>query len=39
VDLATDESCATAVAKLQRHHPGVEMGRTTALRLLHQHGA
>jgi len=39
VDLATDESCAKAVAKLERHHPGVEMGRTTALRLLHEHGA
>jgi hypothetical protein len=39
VDLATDESCAKAVAKLARHHPGVEMGRTTALRLLHEHGA
>jgi hypothetical protein len=38
VDLATDESCAKAVSKLQRHHPGVEMGRTTALRLLHEHG-
>ena len=39
VDLATDEACAKAVSKLQRHHPGVEMGRTTALRLLHEHGA
>ncbi len=39
VDLATDESCAKAVAKLERHHPGVEMGRTTALRFLHEHGA
>ena len=39
VDLATDESCGNAVAKLARHHPGVEMGRTTALRLLHKHGA
>ena len=38
VDLATDESCGKAVAKLQRHHPGVEMGRTTALRQLHEHG-
>lgn len=38
VDLATDESCAKAVAKLARHHPGVDMGRTTALRLLHEHG-
>ena len=38
VDLATDESCAKAVDKLERHHPSVEMGRTTALRLIHQHG-
>ena len=38
VDLAADEPCGKAVAKLARHHPGVEMGRTTALRLLHQHG-
>ncbi|MCP4591274.1 MAG: hypothetical protein GY842_11040 [bacterium] len=38
VDLATDESCGKAVAKLERHHPGVEMGRTTALRLIHDHG-
>jgi hypothetical protein len=39
VDLGADESCEKAVAKLARHHPGVNMGRTTALRLLHQHGA
>ena len=38
VDLASDESCGKAVAKLTRHHPGVEMGRTTALRMLHEHG-
>ena len=38
VDLATDESCGKAVEKLARHHPGVEMERTTALRLLHRHG-
>jgi len=38
VDLATDESCGKAVAKLERHHPGVEMERTVALRLLHEHG-
>ncbi len=38
VDLASDESCAKAVAKLERHHPGVQMGRTTALRFLHEHG-
>jgi hypothetical protein len=39
VDLAADESCGKAVAKLARHHPGVEMGRATALRMLHRHGA
>ena len=39
VDLASDESCQKAVKKLERHHPGVQMGRTTALRLLHEHGA
>ncbi len=38
VDLAADESCQRAVDKLERHHPGVEMGRTTVLRLLHKHG-
>ena len=38
VDLASDESCGKAVAKLERHHPGVEMDRTTALRMLHEHG-
>jgi hypothetical protein len=38
VDLASDESCGKAVAKLERHHPGVEMERTTALRMLHEHG-
>lgn len=38
VDLASDESCGKAVAKLARHHPGVEMERTTALRMLHDHG-
>ncbi|MCD6499392.1 MAG: hypothetical protein J7M25_13960 [Deltaproteobacteria bacterium] len=38
VDLAADESCQRAVDKLQRHHPGVEMGRTTALRMFHKHG-
>ncbi len=38
VDLAADESCGKAVGKLERHHPGVEMGRTTALRMIHQHG-
>jgi len=39
VDLATDESCQKAVEKLARHHPGVEMNRTTALRFLHHHGS
>jgi len=39
VDLASDESGQQAVKKLARHHPGVQMGRTTALRLLHEHGA
>ncbi|MBI4705548.1 MAG: hypothetical protein HY744_31020, partial [Deltaproteobacteria bacterium] len=39
VDLAADESCQRAVAKLQRHHPGLVVGRSTALRLLHRHGA
>ncbi len=39
VDLASDESCGKAVRKLRRHHPGVEMERTSALRLLHKHGA
>lgn len=39
VDLAADESCAKAVAKLARQHPGAEVGRTSALRMLHEHGA
>jgi hypothetical protein len=38
VDLATDESCQKAVEKLARHHRGVDMNRSTALRLLHRHG-
>ncbi|GEM_PF-644000 len=38
VDLASDESCGKAVAKLARHHPGVVMDRTAALRMLHDHG-
>lgn len=38
VDLASDESCQHAVDKLKRVHPGVDIHRTTALRLLHQHG-
>jgi hypothetical protein len=39
VDLASDESCGKAVAKLARQHPGAEVGRTSALRMLHRHGA
>jgi len=38
MDLATDESCEKAVKKLERHHPGVQMNRTTALKMLHRHG-
>lgn len=38
VDLASDESCGKAVAKLARQHGGVHVGRTTALRMLHAHG-
>jgi len=38
VDLVTDEPCGKAVAKLERHHPGVVMERTAALRMLHKHG-
>jgi hypothetical protein len=38
VDLASDESCARAVERLERHHPGVNLERTAALRLLHSHG-
>lgn len=38
VDLVADEPAGKAVAKLERHHPGVEMERTTALRMLHEHG-
>ncbi len=38
VDLASDESCGKAVAKLARQHSGVDVGRTTALRMLHGHG-
>jgi hypothetical protein len=39
VDLAADESCGKAVAKLARQHPGVEVERTSALRILLRHGA
>ena len=38
VDLVADEPAGKAVAKLARHHPGIEMERTTALRMLHKHG-
>lgn len=38
VDLASDESCQHAVDKLKRLQPGVDIHRSTALRLLHQHG-
>jgi hypothetical protein len=38
VDLVVDESAGKAVDKLERHHPGVHLDRTTALRLLHSHG-
>jgi len=38
VDLASDESCQRAVDKLKRHYPGLEVGRSTALRMLHRHG-
>ncbi len=38
VDLASDESCQRAVDKLKRHHPGVQVGRSTALQMLHRHG-
>jgi hypothetical protein len=38
VDLASDESCQRAVDKLERHHPGVKVGRSTALQMLHRHG-
>jgi len=38
VELAADTPCGKAVEKLAHHHPGVEMERTTALRMLHAHG-
>lgn len=38
VDLACDESCQHAADKLERHHPGLSMERTTVLRVLHKHG-
>jgi hypothetical protein len=39
VDLASDESCQHAVDKLMRHYPALQVGRSTALRMLHRHGA
>lgn len=39
LDLACDESCQHAAEKLERHHPGLSMERTTVLRILHKHGA
>jgi hypothetical protein len=39
LDLACDESCQHAADKLERHHPGLSMERTTVLRMMHKHGA
>jgi hypothetical protein len=39
LDLACDESCQHAADKLERHHPGLRMERTTVLRMMHKHGA
>jgi len=39
LDLACDESCQHAAEKLERHHPGLSMERTTVLRIMHKHGA
>jgi hypothetical protein len=39
LDLACDESCQHAVDKLERHHPGLSMERTSVLRMMHKHGA
>jgi hypothetical protein len=39
VDLASDESCQLAVDKLKRHYPRLAVSRSTALRMLHRHGA
>lgn len=38
VDLVVDESCGKAVEKLERQHPGTQMDRTAALRMLHKYG-
>jgi len=38
VDLAADESCEGAAKKLERHHRGLSVGRTTVLRMMHKHG-
>ena len=37
--MACDESCQHAADKLERHHPGLSMERTTVLRMMHKHGA
>lgn len=39
LDLCTDESCERASRKLEQHHPGVQIGRTSMLRILHNNGA
>jgi len=39
LDLCTDESCERASHKLEQHHPGVQLGRTSMLRVLHNNGA
>jgi hypothetical protein len=39
LDLACDESCQHAADKLERHHPGLSMERTSVLRMMHKHGA
>jgi len=39
LNLCIDESCERACHKLEQHHPDVQMGRTTMLRLLHRNGA
>ena len=38
VDLCSDESCERASHKLEQHHPGVQIGRTSMLRMLHNNG-
>jgi len=39
LNLCTDESCERASHKLEQHHPGVQIGRTSMLRILHNNGA